>query len=296
MSDKSAASLPELATGNFEAPSRRRLVASAYEICLLILVFLTVYCETAYDIDPAIKLQPMTVLGMVIPPWVLMLPAVSTSLKLLVFTALALWVLKKGTRWVYIAAPILFISYMSTAAETAYFVHHQSHFCAIAFALMGAAKFWGSAPGKTEAINSNAAQSSSVDPLPRWCYMLLIYYIGISYTFAGCTKLYYSGFSWGDGSSLMMWLDALGQNRDNLLFDLLTKHHWLASILQTTTLVAEVAGILVLFMPRMRPVLGLVFVGFHLSIELLFSYNFFSNVFLDTVSYTHLTLPTTPYV
>ena len=121
-----------------------------------------------------------------------------------------------------------------------------------------------------------------LDPLPGWCFMLLVYYIGISYTYSGLSKLYFSGFSWADGSSLMMWVEAWATGRENPLYELLTNHHWLARMLQTTTLVAELFAILMLFIPRLRPVLGLIFVGFHLSIELLFDFGFFANIFLDT--------------
>jgi len=103
----------------------------------------------------------------------------------------------------------------------------------MAFVLLGAAKFAGT---RQADVNSD----SNADPLPQWCFMLLLYYIGISYTFSGICKLCYSGLSWGDGSSLMMWVEADAINRDNLVFQLLTSHHWLASILQTTTLIAEV--------------------------------------------------------
>ena len=80
----------------------------------------------------------------------------------------------------------------------------------------------------------------------------------------------------------MMWVESMASGRDNLLFDLLTNHHWLASALQTTTLAAELFAIVILFAPRLRPVFGLVFVGFHMSIEILFGYGFFANIFLDT--------------
>ena len=272
-------SLPELATGNFEAPSKRRLAATVYEYCLLLLVGLSVFSESPLAINPADKLQPLTLLGLVIPPSVLLLPAICTILKVLTGAAIVMWIFKIGSRWIYIAAPILFIAFMSTVVESQYFVRHQTHFCAMAFVLLGAAKFVGT--GRSD-LKGSRSEDPFVDPLPGWCFMLLIYYIGISYTFSGISKLYYSGLSWGDGSSLMMWVEADAINRDNLVFQLLTSHHWLASTLQTTTLLAEVLAILVLFVPRLRPLFGLIFVGFHLSIELLFGLSFFSNIFLDT--------------
>jgi len=270
-----APSFPELVDKTFEPPSTRRLVALVYEFCLLLIVGLTVYSESPLAIDPAAKIQPLTLLGLVVPPWVLLMPVVSVILKIWTYAALAAWISKIGSRWIYIAAPILFIAFMSTVVESHYFVRHQSHFCAMAFVLLGAAKFAG-----TRQVDVN--NDSNADPLPQWCFMLLLYYIGISYTFSGICKLCYSGLSWGDGSSLMMWVEADAINRDNLVFQLLTSHHWLASILQTTTLIAEVLAITVLFVPWLRPMFGLVFVGFHLSIELLFGFNFISNIFLDT--------------
>lgn len=275
-------STPELAAGNFQPPSMRRLVAMVYEFGLLLIITLTVICVSPLAVDPALKLQPLSLLGMVIPTDFLMLPAVHAILQILTLIAIGLWVLKKATRWIYVATPILFIAFMSTVVESHYFIHHQSHFAAMALVLLGAARFSGSKPTKDLATNdSNTNQSAPVDPLPGWCFMLLVYYIGISYTFSGISKLYYSGWAWGDGSSLMMWVEAKASGRDNLLFELLTNHHWLASTLQTTTLITELFAILFLFIPRLRPIFGLVFVGFHLSIEILFGFSFIPNIFLD---------------
>ena len=270
-----ASSFPELLDRNFEAPTTRRLVASVYEICLLLIIGFSICVKAPIVIDLADKLQPVTLLGLMVPPSVLLMPSVSMLLRILAFAALAMWILKIGSRWIYIVAPILFIAFMSTVVESHYFVEHHTHFCATAFVLLGAARFVG-------ARQPDVDGHSKVDPLPKWCFMLLLYYIGISYTFSGICKLYYSGLSWGDGSSLMMWVETGAINRDNLLFQLLTSHHWLASILQTTTLLAESLAVLVLFVPRLRPLFGLTLVGFHLSIELLYGFGFYSNIFLDT--------------
>ena len=35
------------------------------------------------------------------------------------------------------------------------------------------------------------------------------------------------------------------------------------------------------FMPRLRVILGVILVGFHLSIEMLFGFGFYANIFLD---------------
>ena len=265
-------------TGNFKPPTRRRLVAAVYEIGLLLIVLYTVISESPLAIDPDSKLVPLSVLGMAIDTNFLLLAPVSMVLKLLTCIAIGMWLLKQGGRWIYIAAPALFIAFMSTVVESQYFVRHQSHFCAMAFVLLGAARF----SGTRKSDDSNQSTKPVVDPLPGWCFMLMVYYIGLSYTFSGIAKLCYSGIGWANGSSLMMWVESMASGRDNLLFDLLTNHHWLASALQTTTLAAELFAIVILLAPRLRPVFGLVFVGFHMSIEILFGYGFFANIFLDT--------------
>ena len=111
--------------------------------------------------------------------------------------------------------------------------------------------------------------------------MVLVFYIGVSYTFSGIEKLYCSGLQWGDGRALMMWVDVHATNRDNILFEAIVGSHLIAFVLQMTTLVAEAAGLLMLFVPGLRVILGIILVGFHVSIELLFGFGFYANIFLD---------------
>jgi len=105
-SDQSPGTL-ELATGNFQPPSMRRLVALVYEFGLLLIITLTVICVSPLAVDPTAKLQPLSLLGMVIPTDFLMLPAVHAVLKTLTLIAIGAWVLKRATRWIYVVTPTI---------------------------------------------------------------------------------------------------------------------------------------------------------------------------------------------
>ena len=79
----------------------------------------------------------------------------------------------------------------------------------------------------------------------------------------------------------MMWVEINATNRDKLLFKTIVNSQLIASLMQLTTLIAETAAILVLFLPRTRVVFGAMLVGFHFSVEILFGLHFYGNICLD---------------
>ena len=271
--DKSLAShdLIENADGRSEEDTRRA-IARFFEIGMLFLVAHFTWVATHSPIAIETKVQALSAVGLFIDPASLISARLLIALKILMFALLALWLSKRANRVVYALAPFVFILMMSSVVETHYFVKHQTNFCAMAFVVLAAARFFGSKKGQN---------FDSVDPLPSWAFMTLVFYIGVSYTFSGIEKLYCSGLQWGDGRALMLWVDVHAAHCDNILFDAIVGSHLFASILQMTTLVAETAGLMMLFVPRLRVILGVILVGFHVSIELLFGFGFYANIFLD---------------
>ena len=259
-------------TGEDRPVSIQRVIGQVFEYGLLLLVAHYSWVAEHLLVDVDRKIRRLSLAGALLDPLSLLSPNRLIALKVMIFALLALWVLKRARRWIYAAAPVVFILLMSSVVESHFFVRHQTNFCAMAFVVLGAVRFFGCRQGKT---------FDQVDPLPPWAFMTLVFYIGVSYTYSGLAKLHYSGLAWGDGRSLMMWIDVHATARDNILFHAITGSRFVAAALQTTTLVAETAAILMLFMPRLRPALGIVLVGFHASIEWLLGFGFYGNVFLD---------------
>lgn len=249
----------------------RAMLGRGFELGLLGLIVFYSLTTTSLSLDPKLKTDALSLIGWLIGPEKLL----SIPLIYLKFAMIALligWTSGKASRYVYLLAPACFILLMSGVVETHYFTKHQTHFCAMAFLVVGAARFFGSAGGKA---------SSAVEPLPRWAFALLLYYIAISYPFSGITKICHSGFDWANGKSLMMWVDVNAINRDNLLFDSIVGSRSVARIMQSTTLFAELGAFLILLSPKARIPLGLLLAGFHMSVEFLMGLGFYGNIFID---------------
>ena len=184
------------------------MIARCFEVGLLLLVAYFTWIAALSPIANETKIQALSLVGLFIDPDSLISARLLIALKLIMTVLLALWLFKRANRFVYALAPLVFILLMSSVVETHYFVRHQTNFCAMAFVVLGAARFFGSRPGR---------DFDAVDPLPAWAFMSLVFYIGISYTFSGIEKLYYSGLQWGDGRALMMWVDVHATNRDSIL-------------------------------------------------------------------------------
>jgi hypothetical protein len=249
----------------------RKLMGRGFELGLLGVALYYSCTATSLPIDPGAKTAALSVIGWLIgAEKLLSIPLL--PLKFAMIVLLSGWAFGKLPRFLYLATPVCFILLMSCVVETHYFTQHQTNFCAMCLMVIGAVKFIGSAGGKI---------ISTVDPLPRWAFSLLLYYIAISYTFSGFMKIYQSGFGWADGKSLMMWVDVNAISRDNLLFESLTSSRPLATIMQLTTLIAELGAFLILLVPKARIPLGCLLVGFHVSVEFLMGLGFYGNIFID---------------
>lgn len=122
-------------------------------------------------------------------------------------------------------------------------------------------------------------------PFPRWAVFLSVYFIALSYTFSGLTKLGISGIAWADGTSLQLWslLTAVSWSPTAPVF--LYDRMW-AMIAQSSVLLLESTAFLAIVFPRYRPLLGILLFGFHVGNELTFNHLFYGNTLLDLLFLT----------
>ena len=113
-------------------------------------------------------------------------------------------------------------------------------------------------------------------PFPHWVVFLAVYYIALSYTLSGLTKLAIAGVSWGDGTALQLWSLLTGVSWSPTVPLFLADRSW-AMLAQSIMLIVESTAFLAIFVPRYRPVLGVLLFIFHVGNELTFNHLFYGN-------------------
>jgi hypothetical protein len=114
--------------------------------------------------------------------------------------------------------------------------------------------------------------------MPRWVYALCLYYLCLTYSFSGMTKLLSSGIRWANGTSLQLWVLLWGDPSASFA-QLLLGDRRLAEAAQAATLFFESTAVLALFFPHWRRVTGIGLLGFHLTSETIFHLRFYPNIF-----------------
>lgn len=104
---------------------------------------------------------------------------------------------------------------------------------------------------------------------PRWVLGLCLFYLGWFHTLAGLTKLAASGWDWGDGTSLQLWVYLFGW-RESPFAQLILFDSRLTAALQSGALVIECASILCVLGRVWRTAIGLGLLGFYSGVLITF--------------------------
>jgi hypothetical protein len=112
---------------------------------------------------------------------------------------------------------------------------------------------------------------------PRWVHALAVFYLGLFYGLSGLMKLLTSGPGWANGVSLQLWTNLWGEP-GSLWTGLIREHRWVAVAMQSATLLGESSGLLAIFLPRLRPFIGLMLIGFHVGAICVFKWGFHANM------------------
>lgn len=112
---------------------------------------------------------------------------------------------------------------------------------------------------------------------PRWAFLLGVFYIGLYHTLAGVSKIAFSGFDWGNGLSLQLWVYLWG-NKETLPYQMIVGSRTFTFIIQSAALVIETASILAIFSRWLRIPIGLGLVGFYINVIWIFGYGFHFNL------------------
>ena len=100
---------------------------------------------------------------------------------------------------------------------------------------------------------------------PRWVFWLCVFYLGWFHTLAGLSKIYVTGFGWGDGVSLQLWTELFGW-KPSPFGKLLLWDVRLTALMQTGALVIECLSVFCIFNRWFRYAIGLALFGFYLGV------------------------------
>ncbi|MDC0671653.1 hypothetical protein [Nannocystis radixulma] len=101
---------------------------------------------------------------------------------------------------------------------------------------------------------------------PRWVREGAVFVLASFYAGAGLHKLLASGWRWADGTALQLWLWRLGDG-DSLVRAWAIVDARVAAALAATALLLELAAVLLVPLPRVRPWLAAGLVGLHVGID-----------------------------
>ncbi len=195
--------------------------------------------------------------------------------KMLFVVFAALWfldLLVPRSAWI---ATVSLTLVLSLFMESRRYTLHQYHVLAM---LLWVFCLWYQVCAPRASANSVVILPFSPPRMPRWVYALSLYYLCLTYSFSGMTKLLSNGLAWANGTSLQLWTLLWG-DVSAYPAQVLLRDRRFAEAAQAATLFFESAAVVVLFFPRWRRVIGAGLLGFHLLGETVFHYRFYPNIF-----------------
>lgn len=100
---------------------------------------------------------------------------------------------------------------------------------------------------------------------PRWVFYCCVFYLGVFHTWAGVAKIAASGWDWGNGLSLQLWVHLWGWPQSPF-GRLVLADRTIAALLQTGALLIETFSFLCWFGPRWRTAVGLGLLSFYTGV------------------------------
>lgn len=114
---------------------------------------------------------------------------------------------------------------------------------------------------------------------PRWVYFLTVFYLGLFYGLSGFNKIATSGLSWANGVSLQLWAELFG-DKSSVFTQMILSSRTAAAAMQWAALAGECGGLVAIFSRRLRPLVGILLIGFHIAQISVFGWGFYTNMFM----------------
>ena len=259
-----------------ERLTRLHPAASGYR-ALLVLLGVTIYYAGAAEVYSTWGFERahyLSVFGLVVPDAILGSPALHLGARILCLVSAVAWALRLATPVSGWVTAISFTVLASVATESLAYTRHQFNGLNMLLFVFAA---WSHLYGR-ELKAAKLSELSELRAFPAWVYWTSVAYLALTYTYSGWTKLYYGGLDWANGTTLQLWVSVNGVGRAPWLERLIVEQRDLTAGMQWVALLAEAGCLLALTNLWARLAIGLVLVGFHLSVELLFGFNFWGNI------------------
>ena len=114
---------------------------------------------------------------------------------------------------------------------------------------------------------------------PRWVYSLSVFYLGLFYGLSGFNKIAESGLFWANGLSLQLWVELFGDH-NSIFTQMILSNRTIATAMQWTALLGECGGLVAIFSARLRPLVGLALISFHIGQICIFGWGFHTNMLM----------------
>jgi hypothetical protein len=223
---------------------------------------------------PGPRLHHLSVMGLVLPEAVLSDDRLFLALQIAYFPLAALWAMRVRIPWTSWAATVVHTMAISMSQESMDYAEKSYHVVGLML-IIHAAWYQFARVELRQPAKSRELFRSPV--YPRWVFYLSLLALCMTYTDAGWTKLVLNGPGWANGLSLQVWV-AVDAGWDSWLARILNAHRGLAQVGQIGVLLAESLSFTCLFSRPARRIIGVVLLGFHLAIELLFGFQFYGNI------------------
>jgi hypothetical protein len=221
---------------------------------------------------PAPHLHRLTMLAYLLPPTVMQSPLLFDLLRGLFAVASLAWLARRllpASAWM---ATLSFLGAVSMAIESSPYTEHHHH---TVTALLAINAVWFTV--ERQRLRAAGSQLLRRAVEPGWMAFAGLYYLVITHTLAGLTKLRHAGLGWASGTSLQLWLheELVARGRTpGAVAALILGDRRLAAGLQVATLVLETLAVLACLGDRLRRTIGVGLLLLHLGIEHLFGFEF----------------------
>jgi hypothetical protein len=195
---------------------------------------------------------------------------------LLFFLGAVLWAVGVGVPWSGWLASLGFTAVVALYLERSTQATHVAHLTDLLLLLYA---LWYHLYA-CEIRQARARGCFWTEPLyPRWVHAASVFVVGTFYGFSGLNKWLKSGLAWPNGLSLQLWVRLWG-DPDSVWVRLLLSDRRPAAALQWATLLAETGGFVAILSRRLRPLIGLALIGFHVGAICVFGWGFHANLLL----------------
>jgi hypothetical protein len=246
----------------------------------VLLVCATAFCgyfQTHYGVTRTSdeRIGPVSIFSF-LPDAILLNEYVFRTCGALFVAGAALWIVGRGLPWSSWLTTLGFTAVVALYLENASQVTHVAHLTNM---LLIVYALWYHFYADEMRAATRAGRFWQMPMFPRWVYSLSVFSVGLFYGWSGLMKLVESGPAWANGVSLQLWVTLFG-DPDSLWTRLILSDRRIAAAMQAATLFGETGGFVAIMSARLRPLIGLALIGFHVSAIRVFGWGFHANLLI----------------